>query len=148
MTKTAKKQKKELSIQTQKNHCAMKTDSKEQKRQVLFSVLTGLISGLINGVFGGGGGMIVVPMLVFLLKYTPKNAHATAILIILPLSIVSGLIYAGFGNLNLLDLAPVLGGVILGGVGGALLLSKMTSKWIVILFSVVMAGAGVKMLVF
>lgn len=118
-----------------------------QKNNIL-SVLTGAVAGLINGVFGGGGGMVVVPMLTFLLKRESKKAHATALLIILPLSIVSSLFYVAFGNLNLNIGIPVMIGVVGGGALGALCLSKLSSKIITIIFSVLMAGAGVKMLFF
>ena len=114
----------------------------------LFAIITGLIAGLVNGVFGGGGGMIVVPMLTNLLKCKQKLAHATAILIILPLSIVSGLFYAAFGDFNLRVGVPTGLGVIIGGIVGALLLKKLSSKIVVVLFSVLMAAAGVKMLFF
>lgn len=114
----------------------------------LFATLTGISAGLINGLFGGGGGMIVVPMLVFTLKYLPKNAHATAILIILPLSLVSGIFYAVFGSLDFHVLVPVTVGAVAGGVAGALLLSKLSSKWLIIIFSVIMAVAGFKMFFF
>ncbi|MBE5734007.1 MAG: sulfite exporter TauE/SafE family protein [Clostridiales bacterium] len=118
------------------------------KKVVLFSILTGAISGFINGVFGGGGGMIVVPMLVHLLKRAPQKAHATAILIILPLSVVSSILYFTFGKFSLSTGIPTGIGVIIGGVLGALLLSKMSSKTLTIIFSVVMAVAGGKMLFF
>ncbi len=113
-----------------------------------YSVLTGVFAGLVNGVFGGGGGMIVVPMLVYLLKKEPKVAHATAILLILPMSITSGLFYAAFGSFRAEAGIPVTIGVVAGGILGALLLGKMSSKFIVALFSAVMAAAGVKMLFF
>lgn len=113
-----------------------------------YSVLTGVFAGLVNGVFGGGGGMIVVPMLVYLLKKEPKVAHATAILLILPMSITSGLFYAAFGSFRAEAGVPVTIGVVAGGILGALLLGKMSSKFIVALFSAVMAAAGVKMLFF
>lgn len=116
--------------------------------QTLFAILTGGIAGLANGVFGGGGGMIVVPMLTYLLNCPPKKAHATAILIILPISIVSGLFYTAFGNLNLRIGLPVTIGVVLGGISGALLLSKLSSRWTVLIFSIIMASAGIKMLIF
>ena len=90
--------------------------------------------------------MIVVPMLIWLMKFKPKEAHATAILIILPLCITSGLFYLAFGNLTLSLAIPVTIGVVLGGVIGALLLSKLSSKTISIIFSLVMAFAGLKML--
>lgn len=117
-------------------------------KENLYAALTGVLAGLANGLFGGGGGMIVVPMLVFLLKMPPKNAHATAILIILPLSLLSGLFYAAFGDFRWQVGLPVTVGVVIGGTLGALLLKKMSSKWVIIVFSAVMAAAGIKMLFF
>lgn len=117
-------------------------------KQNLYAVMAGSLAGLINGLFGGGGGMIVVPMLTGLLKREPKRAHATALMIILPISLVSGLFYAAFGNLQLSVATPVSIGVSVGGVIGALLLSKLSSKWVIIIFAVIMAAAGIKMLLF
>ena len=110
--------------------------------------MIGAVSRFINGLFGAGGGMVVVPMLIKLLKFKTKPAHATAILIILPLSLVSGLLYLSFGNFNVNVGVPTSIGVIIGGVIGAFLLSKISSKWVGIIFSVLMAAAGVKMMLF
>ena len=125
-----------------------KNTSNISSRQNLYAVMAGGLAGLVNGLFGGGGGMIVVPMLTGLLKRDPKRAHATALMIILPISLVSGLFYAAFGNLQLMVAIPVSIGVSIGGVVGALLLSKLSSKWIIMIFAVVMAAAGIKMLLF
>ena len=122
-----------------------KEDEKLKKMQC---VLTGAIAGFINGLFGGGGGMIVVPLLTYFLKMEPKRAHATAILIILPMSIVSGLLYASSKSLDLALTIPTAIGVTGGGVIGALALKKLSGKWISIIFSIAMAVAGIKMLVF
>ena len=122
--------------------------SEKDKKNKIYCVITGICTGIVNGLFGGGGGMLVVPLLIYLLKYPPKNAHATAILIILPMSILSGIIYASFGNVRPDVLLAVGGGVIGGGIIGALLLSKFSSNVLIIIFSVVMAAAGVKMLFF
>ncbi len=125
-----------------------KTHDKNSKKTVLFSILTGAFAGLINGLFGGGGGMVVVPMLSTLLKYQSKKAHATAILIILPLSIVSGILYFVFGSFDFNAGIPVIIGAIIGGGVGAFLLSKLSAKWVVYIFCVIMAIAGGKMLFF
>ena len=125
-----------------------KKTSKTSKNQLIYSILTGVFAGLANGIVGGGGGMIVVPMLNHLLNYQNKYAHATAILIILPLSIVSGLFYLSFGNFNINVGVPVCIGVVIGGLVGAILLSKISSKIVGIIFSVLMAVAGIKMLLF
>ncbi len=125
-----------------------KKTTKNVKHSKIISIITGAIAGLINGIFGGGGGMIVVPMLTKLLKYKSKNSHATAILIILPLSIISGILYLSFGKFSLEIGIPVIIGIVVGGIIGAILLSKLSSKWIMIIFSIVMAFAGGKMLFF
>ena len=121
---------------------------KNLKKEKIISVIAGCVTGLINGLFGGGGGMIVVPILTSLLNCKPKSAHATALMIILPLSLVSGLFYAAFGSVDFGVGIPVTIGVVAGGVIGAFLLSKLSSKWIVIIFSLAMAAAGIKMLLF
>lgn len=125
-----------------------KTSKNLTFKEITLSIITGIITGFINGLFGGGGGMVVVPMLSLLLKYKSKNAHATAILIILPLSIISSIFYISFGNLNFDTLIPVGIGVVAGGILGALTLSKLPSKWVGIIFSIAMVAAGVKMLFF
>ena len=123
-------------------------EKKIAKKKNIYAVLAGVFAGLINGVFGGGGGMIIVPMLIMLLKFEPKNAHATAILIILPLSLVSTLFYVAFGAFNVTVGLPVGAGVVFGGLAGAFLLNKLSAKWLVVIFSIVMLFAGIKMLIF
>lgn len=120
---------------------------KTSKKKII-AIVGGCFCGLINGLFGGGGGMIVVPILTIGLSLAVKKAHATALLIILPLSIISAVFYLFFGSGNFEIVLPVGIGVVLGGVLGAFLLKKLSSKWVVIIFSVLMAAAGVKMLVF
>jgi len=121
---------------------------KNSIRTKVYSILTGLSTGFINGMFGGGGGMIVVPMLTSILDFSQKNAHATAILIILPLSLLSGALYSSFGVFDISVGIPVGIGVLVGGIIGAFLLSKLSSKILIIIFSIIMIGAGVRLLAF
>ena len=123
-------------------------NNSREKLNKMQCVLTGAIAGLLNGFFGGGGGMVVVPLLTFLLKREERKAHATAILIILPISILSGLLYAYNKTMELEITIPIVIGVTLGGVLGALLLKKLSAKWVQIIFGVVMAIAGAKILFF
>lgn len=118
----------------------------EKNKRIVRSLTTGAVAGFLNGLFGGGGGMVVVPMLIGLLGYPPKKAHATAIPVILPLSVVSGLLYAVFGNVSAEVLFPVSAGVFAGGLLGALLLKKIPTKSVVLIFSLAMLIAGVRML--
>lgn len=119
-----------------------------KKRKNALKAVVGLIAGLINGIFGGGGGMIVVPCLKYLLKYETEAAHATAIAVILPLSVLSGIFYAAFGNFEWQSAVFTTVGVTVGGIFGAVLLKKLSPSPITLIFSALMAVAGVKMLFF
>lgn len=97
--------------------------------------------GLFSGLFGGGGGMIAVPLLARL-GYAQKQAHATAILIILPVCVFSFILYALEGYYSGTVLIPTALGVTLGGVLGANLLGKLPTKTVGFIFAILQAVAG------
>lgn len=119
------------------------SERKKQKRRVRFF---GSLVGICNGFFGGGGGMVAVPLLASGLKMPQKTAHATAIFLILPLSAVSGLIYATFGAFPGKLGAFTAAGVVLGGFMGALLLKKVPEKLVFWIFTAAMALSGAYLL--
>ena len=55
--------------------------------------LSGTAAGLVNGLFGGGGGMVLVPLLNGWCGLEGKQAFATCVAAILPLSAVSAAVY-------------------------------------------------------
>jgi uncharacterized membrane protein YfcA len=118
------------------------------KKEKFLIVIFGAVTGFINGFFGGGGGMIVVPVMTILLKIEQKVAHATALAVILPVSIISALIYffSGESGIRLYPTLLTSVGVIAGGILGALLLKKIDNKLLVKGFAVVMLIAGIKMI--
>lgn len=122
-------------------------EKKKGKKSSSLAVVISLIVGFINGFFGGGGGLIVVPTLEKLYKLKTKNAHATAIAVMLPLSIISSCIYLFNNTFNISSTAIITAGVILGGFLGAVLLKKFKSEFIGWTFIAIMFIAGVKMVV-
>ena len=120
--------------------------SKSEKKNLILSIVSGILVGFINGFFGGGGGMIVVPLFIFLLELEEKTAHASSIFVILPLSITSAIIYITKGSVNLVNLSVVSIGVIAGGILGSILLKKLNNVVIRIIFSVIMVIAGIKLM--
>ena len=100
--------------------------------------------GLANGLFGGGGGMVAVPILKGL-GLQEKNAHATAILVILPVSLLSLILYALKGLYDFSVLIPTALGVTFGGILGAKLLGKMPVKAVNLAFAFLQATAGIFM---
>ncbi|MBE5741772.1 MAG: sulfite exporter TauE/SafE family protein [Clostridiales bacterium] len=120
----------------------------EEIKNKVYMALTGALTGLANGFFGGGGGMIVVPLMSFLLKMKTKTAHATALAVILPITVVSAIVYFTSGNFDFATGIPSGVGVVLGGIIGAWLLGKLSANWLTKIFAVVMLVAGVKSLFF
>ncbi len=116
------------------------------KKLVILGLISGIFVGFINGFFGGGGGMLVVPILYYLFKLPEKVAHATALFVILPISVVGAVFYllkAEVFNLNLLYSGI---GFVIGGIIGALLLKKANNKALRIIFAGIMLVAGIKLL--
>ncbi|MGN0796547.1 MAG: TSUP family transporter [Christensenellales bacterium] len=116
----------------------------KKKLQNFYAVLGGLAVGFANGFFGAGGGMLAVPVLTFVLGIEEKKAHATALLIILPLSVISGIIYGRQVPLGD-NFIEILSGVIIGGLIGAALLKRLNTASLVVSFYFLMAFAGFQM---
>lgn len=114
--------------------------------QIFFLIVGGLAVGFTNGFLGAGGGIIVVPLIKYILNLKVKESHATAIFIILPLCVVSGVIYLIKGIFDFSVGLPVFIGSMVGAVLGSVLLSKLKNNVIVYIFSVVMIIAGVKLI--
>ena len=103
--------------------------------------LCGIAVGAANGLFGGGGGMLAVPLLQRV-GLDEKGAHATAILWILPISVMSFVLYAAKGYYRSEVLIPTAIGVTVGGILGAKLLGRMPVKTVNLVFAVMQALAG------
>ena len=104
----------------------------------------GMAIGLANGLFGGGGGMVAVPILEKV-GLKEKSAHATAILVILPVSLLSLILYFWKGAYDFSLLIPTSLGVTAGGALGAKLLGKMPVKAVNLAFAALQALAGLFM---
>lgn len=92
--------------------------------------IAGGAAGLINGFFGGGGGMVLVPLLMRSCKLPRQKAFATSIAIILPLCLLSAGIYYFHGNLDLKLALPYLIGGLLGGLLGGRIFKKVPVSWL------------------
>lgn len=115
------------------------------KNKVVLSVVGGL-AGFVNGFLGGGGGVAVLALLLAVLKLHQKNAQATALLVILPLTVVSAAVYVIAGAVDWIPTLCTTLGVVAGGIVGALLLSKLKGNTAKLIFALVLVAGGIKML--
>lgn len=122
-----------------------KTDNFSGKQKFLL-LLSGGIIGLLNGFFGGGGGMICVPILQKVLSLDAKHSHATAIAVIFPLSLISAFIYVFNGYIQSFPLLTIGLGVVLGGITGAFALKFLPPKIIRLIFAVIMFVGGIRLI--
>lgn len=110
------------------------------------SIWIGIVTGFANGLFGSGGGTIVVPCLQKFLDVPTHKSHATAIAIILPLSLFSLAVYLFKVDILWKEALWVSLGGVAGGYVGAKLLSKLSGKWLHRIFGLFMVAAAVRMM--
>ena len=92
---------------------------------MLKKVMIGILAGIICGLFGTGGGMILVPSFVYMLKIEPKRARATSICCMLVMVITSSIFYYSNNYINWeAGLLCAIGGIF-GGYLGAKFLKKI-----------------------
>jgi len=120
---------------------------KSSKVGMFLKLMMGAIIGFVNGFWGGGGGMICVPLLSQIIKLPDKKAHATTLLIMLPLSIASLIIYIINGNMLWLDSLKIGVGFIVGGIIGAILLKYISNVWLSLVFSLIIIVGGIKLII-
>lgn len=111
------------------------------KKNTVWQAGVGALVGIANSLFGGGGGMLAVPLFV---KggMQEKQAHATAILVILPISLFSFILYAVRGFYEASVLIPTALGVTAGGALGAALLGKLPARAVNVTFAALQLLAG------
>jgi len=115
---------------------------------IFLPLLGGAAAGLVNGFIGTGGGIILVFILSRVMgSDKTKDTFATVIDAILPMSAVSAFTYYTAGNLPLGEAAVYIAPAAIGGVIGAFLLDKISTKWLKVIFSVLVIYAGYRMLV-
>lgn len=110
------------------------------------NALIGITAGIISGMFSSGGGLILVPIYVYVLKLNEKQARATSLFCILPMVIVTAILYSRSNFINWqIGIKCAIGGII-GGVIGGKLLNKIPSKYLKISFILFLFYAGISII--
>lgn len=114
---------------------------------ILLLVLIGLAAGILSGLVGVGGGIIVVPALVFFLGFTQQQAQGTSLgLLLLPVGILAVLNYYNKGQIDIKVVGIMAAAFIIGGWLGskwALSLPEIVVKRI---FAIILFYSAIKMM--
>lgn len=113
-----------------------------------------VIAGVINGIFGTGGGIVIIFTLNYFCKKEKNYKNNTEIfkeimvmtmLSVLPMSIISAIIYRINGINEFSSVILFLPGAVIGGLCGAFLMYKFNVKIIKNIFAATVIYAGIKM---
>jgi uncharacterized membrane protein YfcA len=106
---------------------------------------TGIIGGLLSGMFGIGGGIVMVPLLISIARMDQRRAAATSLVAIVPTSIAGSLTYLANGEIDLVAGAIVAVGAVVGAVIGSLLLRRIPLVWLRWMFIALVIAVAVRM---
>jgi uncharacterized protein len=110
-------------------------------------VVIGLAAGLFSALFGVGGGIIVVPLLLIVERFKERPAMATSLVAIVVIAAVGSISYAVHGEVK--PGAAVLIGLpgAVGAVAGARLQQRVSTRWLSLGFAAVLVGVAVQLLI-
>lgn len=112
-------------------------------------LLVGLLAGMLSGLVGLGGGVIIVPALVFLLGFTQHQATGTSLgILLLPAGIFAVINYYKKGYVNMNVVLLVFAGFLVGGYLGSRLSVSMPEATLKKIFAVVLLLIAGKVLFF
>jgi uncharacterized membrane protein YfcA len=116
-------------------------------RRTLTLAAIGTLAGLFSGLFGVGGGVVIVPLLVLWLGFDERVATGTSLAAIAVIATAATLVHGAYGNVHVgegvLVGVPAVGGVILGTE----LQRRISTKAITLLFSAMLAVVAIDLLI-
>ncbi len=116
---------------------------------ILICVSVGLLAGILSGVIGLGGGIVVLPALIYLLGMSQHMAQGTTLAMLLPpVGILAVLNYYKHGYVDFKIAMFICAGFILGAFFGSKIAILMNAKHLKILCGVIFIAIGIKMTFF
>lgn len=114
---------------------------------ILILILIGLFSGALSGMVGVGGGIIIVPALVYFLAFSQKEAQGTSLgILLLPVGILGVMQYYKQGQVDLRVVLIVSIAFLAGNFFGSKLALSLPDKTLKKIFAIVLIFVAIKML--
>ena len=103
----------------------------------------GFVSGIASGVFGIGGGILIIPGLIYLLGYSQHQATGTSLAILLPpVGLAAVIEYYRHGNIDLRAGLIVAAALLIGAWFGAVFANHLKGPYLRLAFGVFVVGIG------
>ena len=108
-----------------------------------------MAAGLLSGLFGIGGGVIIVPALVFFLKFDQQKAIGTSLAaLLLPVGILATWKYASRGHVDFKVAFAMSTSLFVMAFIGSLIGLSVGNSWITRGFGLLLVGVGIKFMIF
>ena len=110
---------------------------------VIRLALIGLIVGFFSGLFGVGGGIVLVPLLIVVVGFDQRRASGTSLAAVLPTAIAGMVSYAAHGSVDWIAGAILAAGAVVGSLVGTWLLHHthhLALRWFFIVFLLLVAA--------
>jgi uncharacterized membrane protein YfcA len=109
-------------------------------------IAVGLVSGFLSGIFGVGGGILIVPALVLVLRIDQRLAHGTSLASVIPIALSGTLGYALDGKIDWsASVCLAVGAAAIGAVVGTHLLHVLPRRGLALAFAGVLALTAVRL---
>ena len=114
---------------------------------ILILVVIGIAAGILGGLVGVGGGIIIVPSLVYFLSFSQKSAQGTSLgLLLLPVGIFGVLQYYKQGHVDLRVVAIIAVGFLAGSYFGSKIALSLPQETVKKIFAIMLLLIAFKML--
>jgi uncharacterized membrane protein YfcA len=106
-------------------------------------VLIGLVAGFFSALFGVGGGIVIVPLLMLFCGWPARSATATSLAAIGIIAVSGVITYAFHGDVSVKYAALVGLPAAVGAVGGSTLQQRLHARTLELLFALFVFGTAI-----
>ncbi len=107
----------------------------------------GVVSGLFAAMFGIGGGIVIVPLLMLVAKMPPRMAAATSLATLILTSLIGVVRYAGTDHVDWLGAALIGIPAVVGVLIGIRIQRRLPADWLVLGFGMFVIAIGLRLVI-
>ena len=112
---------------------------------VLPYVAIGVVAGLFAAMFGIGGGVVIVPLLILITKMPVRMAAATSLATLLLTSLMGVIRYSGSGHIDWVAALVIGTPAVVGVLIGIRFQKRLPAEWLIIGFGLFVVAIGLKL---
>ena len=109
-------------------------------------VSIGIVSGIASGIFGIGGGVLIVPGLIYLVGFSQHRATGTSLAVLLPpIGLAATIEYYRYGNVDLRAAVIIAATMFAGGWVGAVWANRLSGPYLRLAFGLFIIALGISL---